>query len=261
MSCRSRLRVNGCSGSSDCAEFLPEERDAHRVRPGLHRHARPQPAVERLLRLREVRVRQLVVFGAADRRHEDTRAVDADLQLVRPLEAGHVADDVLQQDDVEFVGGVEREVVPHEDAAARPERQAFDVIVLGAIGRHSVDRADRRRRRIADGQRADPARGGQILLEQRRRDLQDIGDVVEPVRLVVGRQERRRVDVEREHVAHGGGIFGTVQPVERRAAWVGLCERDAIDRPFERRRRRRRASPRPGAACPAAASCVRAASG
>ena len=64
---------------------------------------------------------------------------------VRPLEPGHVADDVLQQVDAEVVVAVEREVVADQDAAARAERQAFDVIVLRAIGRHAIDRADRRR--------------------------------------------------------------------------------------------------------------------
>ena len=156
MSCRSRLRVNGCSGSSDCAEFFRRNVTPTSCGPALTgTRVRSRRSSVSFVSA-QVRVRQLVVFVAADRRQEHALAVDADLELVRPLEPRHVADDVLQEDDVEFVGRVEREVVPDEHAAARAERQAFDVIALRAIGRHAVDRADRRRRRVADRERADP---------------------------------------------------------------------------------------------------------
>ena len=128
--------------------------------------------------------------------------------------------------------------MPHEGAAARAERQAFDVILLRAIRRHAVHRADRRRPGIADGKRADLARGRQILLEERRRHFQHVRDVVEPVRLVVRGKKRRGVDVECQHVVNGGRVLGAVQAMKRRAARVRLRERRAIDRGFERRRER-----------------------
>ena len=98
---------------------LGDERDADRPPPRLHRHAGPQPLVQGLLRRGQVRVRQLVVFRTADRRDEHARPVDRDLELMRPLQSRHVADDVLDQADVEFVLGVEREVVMEQDSAAR----------------------------------------------------------------------------------------------------------------------------------------------
>ena len=212
--------------------------DADDVRTGLHRDARAQALVERLFRQRQVRVRQLVVVLAADRRGEHALAVDADLELVRPLEPGHVADDVLQQVDAEVVVGIEREVVVDDDAAARAERQPFDVIALRAIGRHPVHRA-RPARRVGSptASAGDLARRRQVLFEQRRRHLQHVRDVVEPVRLVVGRQESGRVDLEREQIADRVGVLGAVQAVKRRPAGVGFRERRAIDRSFRETRR------------------------
>ena len=40
---------------------------------------------------------------------------------------------------------------------------------------------------------------------------QDVRDVVEPAALIVGRQQRGRVDVERQQVPNGVGVFGPVQ--------------------------------------------------
>ena len=80
MFCMSRSRVNGCSGSTDFGGVLLDERDADDPRTGLDGHARAQALVERVLRQRQVRVRQLVVFFAADRRGEHALAVDGDLE-------------------------------------------------------------------------------------------------------------------------------------------------------------------------------------
>ena len=214
---------------------LPDEGDADGPRAGFHVDARAQPLVEGVFRQREVGVRQLVVFVAAHRRREDALAVDTDLEHMGPLEPGHVADDVLQQIDAEVVVGIEREVVVNHDAAARAERQAVDVVGLGAIRRNTVHSAHGRDVRIADREARDLARRRQVLFEQRGRDLQDVGDVVEPVRLIVGREKGSRVDVEREQVADGVGVLGPVQAVERRPAWVGFRESRAIDRGFEKR--------------------------
>ena len=68
-----------------------------------------------------------------------------DLELMRELEAGHVADDVAQQEDAELVLGVLREVVPEEQAAARAERQPLDVILLRVVRRNAVAERGRRR--------------------------------------------------------------------------------------------------------------------
>ncbi len=239
---------------------LAQKGDADVVRTSLHRHSRAKPAIERLLRQREIRIRQLVVLRATDLGEKHALAVDADLELVRPLQPRHVADDVLQQDDVEFVDGVDGEVVPHQGAAARAERQAFDVILLRPIRRHAIHRANRRRPGIADGKGADLARSRQILLEERGRYFQHVRDVVEPVRFVVRGKKRRGVDVECQHVVDGRGVLGSVQAMKWRAAGVRLRERGAINRAFRETTRTHRSSFRRAWAFPVGASCRRAAS-
>ena len=78
----------------------------------------------------------------------------------------------------------------------RAERQAIDVLVLRQILRHAIGVAAGPRRAIADGERADRAGRREIALLQRRRHAQHVRDVVEAVGRVVGRQQRRRIDVE-----------------------------------------------------------------
>ena len=88
--------------------------------------------------------------------------------------------------------------------------------------------ARRRDGRIADREAGDLARCRQVLLEQRRRDLQDVGDVVEPVRLIVGRQEARwrrcraRADRGRRwRIRSGSGGAAATGP-----GWVSRAPRD-----------------------------------
>ncbi len=130
MSCRSRLRV--CSSSGSCVSAALRSRNATVTSWG--------PAVTNVV----VRSRASISLAAADMLasghrvvglaadlgDEEALAVDGDLELVRPLEARHVADDVAHQEDVERVLAVERKVVLDLDAAARAERQAFDVARL-----------------------------------------------------------------------------------------------------------------------------------
>ncbi len=208
---------------------LRDERDRHVVRPGRNEHARPQALVDRVRGRRHVRVGHRVVFLAADGREEHALAVDRDLDVVRPLEARHVADDVAHEEHVEGVLAVEREVVMDQDAAARAERQSLDVLRLGEIRRRAVDRRDRVRVGVADRERRDFRRGGQVLLEQRRRHAQDVRDVVEAVALVVGRQKLGGVDVEREQLAHRVAVFGAVQTADRGVAGVRMLPRGRVE--------------------------------
>ena len=138
---------------------------------------------------RHVRVGRQVVLLAADLREEHALAVDRDLELVRELEPGHVADDVAQQQDAELVLGVLREVVRKQQAAARAERQPVDVILLRIVRRNAIGRRESGRVSVPTARLLILPRGAEVLLEQRRRDAQHAGDVVEPVALVVGRQQ------------------------------------------------------------------------
>ena len=86
---------------------------------------------------------------------------------------------------------------------------------------------------IADRQGADLLGRRQIALLQRRRDAQHVGDIVEAVRRIVGRQQRRDVDVEREHVADRVGVLGAVQAMEHRPAGIGRRRRRPIQLALE----------------------------
>ena len=94
---------------------LSEERHADHARPRFDGDSGLQPLVDLVARLGHVLVRHLVVFRTAHRRKEHALAVHRDFELMRPLEPGHVADDVAQQLDAELVFRVERKIVPDED--------------------------------------------------------------------------------------------------------------------------------------------------
>ena len=104
--------------------------------------------------------------------------------------------------DRELVLAVGREIVAHQHAAARAERQPLDVVVLRGVAGREVGGLDRRLP-VADRHPGHARRRRGIRLQQRRRDRQRPGDVVEAARDVVRRQERRDVDLQVQQVAHG----------------------------------------------------------
>ena len=96
--------------------------------------------------------------------------------------------------------------------------------------RGSVIQLDAGAGRISEREPADLPRREQVPLHQRRRDRQHLGDVVEAVLVgVVGRQQRPRVDVEREQIADGVRVFGAVQAMERRPAGIRAGRGRAIE--------------------------------
>ena len=106
----------------------------------------------------------------------------------------------------------------------RSERQSLEMLVLRQILADAIGFAHRPARWIADRQGADLCRGRQIALLQRRRHAQHVGDVVEPVSGVVGRQQRRCVDLQREQIANGVGVLGAVHAPQHRPAGVGIAD-------------------------------------
>ena len=83
--------------------------------------------------------------------------------------------------------------------------------------------------RIAHRQAADLLGGIQIALHGRRRDKQQVGDVVEAAAGVVGRQQQRIIHllgqrVERQQIADGVLILGAAQAMQQRQlAGIRLC--------------------------------------
>ena len=148
--------------------------------------------------------------------------------------------------DLELILAVERQRAVDQQAADRAERQALDVAVLRRVLPHAEQLADRRRARVAERQRADALGRGEIAFEQHRRDAEHVGVVVEAGARIVGRQQRRDVDLERQQIANRVGVLGAVQPVRQRPARIR-----------RRRARRDRASSRATRPAP----CALAASG
>ena len=186
---------------------LAEVRLAHRGTDVEQRHAL---AVHRYVHL----------LGDAHRQHR-VAAVDAAERLVVHRRADHVL-------------AVGREDVHRGDAAARTHRRAVHVPHLRLRAPDLV--GDRRRARvaIADGEPADLARRAKVALHQRRRKTLHVGNVVEAAAERVGRQERVHVDVDTEQVAHGAGILGAVQSLERPPPRVRIQRRGLVDPRFER---------------------------
>ena len=152
------------------------------------------------------------------------------MPVLQPL---HVADDVAHEKDAELVFGILREVVAEEQTAARAERKSFDVIFLRVVWRNSIGEPHDIVIR-SNSQAADAARGREVLLEQRWRYAQHAGDVVEPVALVVGRQQIGDVDVKVEQIANRVAVLRAIQAVHRLVARNRFAKRPTVERLFQR---------------------------
>ncbi len=235
-----------------------EERDRDRVRAGLERHAERRALLDVVARLRHVLEIGLEVLVAADPGQMHALAVDRELELMRVFQAAHDAQIGAEQADAERVLAVERQRHVRENPAGRADRQSFDVRVLRRVLTDAEGLAGRLRFRIADRQRRDLVGRRQIALEQDRRHAERVGDVVEAVRRIVGRQHRRGVDVEREQIANRVGVFHAIQPMNQSAPRIRLRQPRRDPARSSGTTRARAPSPDPDAARPAAASCRRA---
>ena len=152
---------------------------------------------------------------------------------MRRLRAAHDVDRVAPQARLDDVLAVDGEVVAHEHAAARAERQPFDVIGLRAVGRHAIGADGRRDVGVAHRGARDFPGGAQVAIHQRRIGAEHVGDVVEAVRLAVVRQECVGVDLEREQIADRVAVLGAVQAVQRFAAGVRVGGGGRVELIFE----------------------------
>ena len=121
------------------------------------------------------------------------------------------------------------------DAAARAERRPVDVLLLSNGLRHPIGFDPRRDPPIADRHPSDRVTGPDVALHQGRRDREALGDVVEAVALVVGRQQRVDVELETEQVADRIGVLGAIETMQRRFPRVRRRESGLVERPFDRR--------------------------
>ena len=189
--------------------FAPGEADI--VRAGGDLDVAREPGVDDRFHVGERFALVLVILWTTDREHFLT--VDCDDEGMRRVVAFnsdvslfHAAEQASRQ----LVFPVGREDVTHHDAAAGAERQSFDVRVLAELAADRVLGRCGRRLRVSNGERADALRCGDIAIKQQRRGLQRRRDVVESVVGIVTGQQGSDVYVDREQIAHGVAVLGTV---------------------------------------------------
>ena len=204
------------------------EGDPHRAHARRGREAHPQPLVLDIL---GVGVDAAAVDAATHLEQFELLPVEADIDVVHDLQAANLVADIQRvplQPQLDLVLAVHREVVANGGAAARPERQVLaQALVLheGHVGDVVGGRCGSNRG-VAHGQTADLLGRQEIPLQQARRQRQHVGDVVESVTRIVGRQQVRRVNLHRQQVANGVRILGPVQAVHGRPS--GIRRRGAV---------------------------------
>ena len=73
-----------------------------------------------------------------------------------------------------------------------------------------------------------------VLIEEGRRNFQNVRDVVETIADVVAGKQRRGVHFHAENVLHLVRVFGAIQPVQRNGSRIGRRERGLIERRFQK---------------------------
>ena len=163
----------------------------------------------------------------------DALAVEHHLDPVDVFEPADLAERRLHELDLEHVLAVARKRVRGHEAADRAQRQAIAMLALRHVRRGAEDARRRIGVRIPQRQRGHDAGRAEVALEQGRRHAEDVGVVVESVARIVGRQQHRGIDLERQQVADGVGVLGAVQPVQRRPAGIGHRHGCRVERRFQ----------------------------
>ena len=86
---------------------------------------------------------------------------------------------------------------------------------------------------LTDGQLRGQSRRADVLIEERRRDAQSRGNIVEAVHFVLGGQQILGVDLDAEQILHGNSVFRPRHALDSHMARDGTS-RDAIERVLER---------------------------
>ncbi len=201
-----RSRWNGCNSSTVDAELFFRNATPIACGPAFTGQANLEALLEIVAGGGRIEVVGQLVVLAAEALEPDALPVERDFEVVRHFEPANDVDRLPIQLRADDVLAVDREGVADQHAAARADRQAFDVIVLRQIAAHAKRLLRRRDLRIADGQAGDLPRRRQIALHQRRRHAEHVRDVVESVRFFVRAAEatrrRRRARANRGSRCH-----------------------------------------------------------
>ena len=157
----------------------------------------------------------LQILGATERLTEHFTTVDEDQQDVASLH-GEVVEVDAQIGNREPIVAVGREVVAECHAATRAERKPVDVADLIERVRRGlrVMRAGELRHRLAHGHACGDARRRDVLIEEGGRDAEGRRDVVEPLDLDLGREQRLRIELDAEQLVHRRPELGAREPLD-----------------------------------------------
>ncbi len=212
-------------------ERLCPLKERHRDCVGARREPQPEvrPRVDLVGQRRQVLQAGFEIILPTERDEVHAPAVDAELELMRVLEAAHNAQVRPEHPGLEVVLRIERQRHLGQDAADGADGQPLDVRVLRCVladperlGRGSdVPSAHRERRDLAGR--------CEIALKQNGRDTERVADVVKAVRGIVGRQHRRDVHVKRQQIMNRVGVLDAIEPPDQRTTGIGGRNGRAIE--------------------------------
>src|SRR5262245_29953239 len=99
---------------------------------------------------------------------------------MRIFESARRAEIGAEQPDLELILAVERQRGLQLDATDRPERETFDMAILGLILSDAEQLTNRRCLGITERESADALGRGQVAFKEYRRDAEHVCVVVEP---------------------------------------------------------------------------------
>ncbi len=184
--------------------------------------------IDLVAELRHVDEVLLEVLLAAHVEGVDTLTVDRIFDLMLVFQPARDAEIRAEHPNRKDIVAVERKSHFGENPADGADRHSLEVNVLRSI----LPDAERFARgtdvRVADGERADLSSRIHIAFEQHRRDSEHIADIVETVCRIVGRQENRRIDFERQQIPDHVRILRPVQSRHQGTAGIRLRRGSAI---------------------------------
>ena len=203
------------------------------MRSGSDWHALLKPLLHLVAGERGLEVVGLFVLRATEARQHDALPVEGHLEIVLQLESANDIDGLAVETRADQVLAVDREVVADQDAAARAHGEAGDVVVLREIAA-DAERFERWRDRGACHRlgRDLPGRR-QIPIHQRRGHVEHVRVVVEPERLLVGRQQRGHIHLECKQIPNRVAVFSPVEAVHGRSAECRSCQRGTVESRFQ----------------------------
>src|SRR5436190_12095820 len=121
------------------------------------------------------------------------------------------ADGGSQESELEGIFRIQWEIVLDQYSSARTERKTFNMVGLRQVGADAVGCGGCGNGWISYGHAADLGRSGHISLQERRRDFENVGDVVKTITGIIAREKQARVDLQTDQVANDIAVLRAIQ--------------------------------------------------